>query len=119
MYRYTLCLLKSGQDVLLLNRKKPPAMGLWNGVGGKIELGETVEASVCREVFEADMRLNILSIKGRSSCTGNSMSGCICSSRKSLNRIRTVRSSRHAKGFWNGRRSTGCFIPTIWASSVI
>lgn len=52
MYRYTLCLLKSGQDVLLLNREKPPAMGLWNGVGGKIESGETVEASVCREVFE-------------------------------------------------------------------
>ncbi|WP_214837841.1 MULTISPECIES: 8-oxo-dGTP diphosphatase [unclassified Exiguobacterium] len=52
MYRYTLCLLKSENEVLLLNREKPPAMGLWNGVGGKIESGETVEASVCREVFE-------------------------------------------------------------------
>lgn len=52
MYRYTLCLLKSGNEVLLLNREKPPAMGLWNGVGGKIESGETVKASVCREVFE-------------------------------------------------------------------
>ena len=52
MYRYTLCILKAGGQILLVNRQKPPAMGLWNGVGGKIESGETIEASVCREVYE-------------------------------------------------------------------
>lgn len=52
MHRYTLCILKSENEILLLNREKPPAMGLWNGVGGKIEIGETIESSVCREVFE-------------------------------------------------------------------
>jgi len=37
---------------LLLNRQKQPAMGMWNGVGGKIEAGESPTEAVIRETFE-------------------------------------------------------------------
>ena len=50
--RYTLCFLQRGEDVLMLHRKNPPNQGLWNGVGGHIEPGETPLASVLREVWE-------------------------------------------------------------------
>ncbi|USK57773.1 NUDIX domain-containing protein (plasmid) [Cytobacillus solani] len=36
----------------MLNREKPPIMGVWNGVGGKIEKGETSDEGALREVFE-------------------------------------------------------------------
>jgi len=36
----------------MLNRNKAPNMGLWNGVGGKIENTETIYESVIRESFE-------------------------------------------------------------------
>jgi 8-oxo-dGTP diphosphatase len=52
MYPYTICFIKKGNELLLLNRNNTPNMGVWNGVGGKIEHGETVEESVKREVFE-------------------------------------------------------------------
>ncbi len=51
-YPYTLCLVRQGEQFLLLNRQKQPAMGMWNGVGGKIEPGETPSAAVIRETFE-------------------------------------------------------------------
>ncbi len=51
-YPYTLCLVRQGDQFLLLNRQKQPAMGMWNGVGGKIEPGETPSAAVVRETFE-------------------------------------------------------------------
>nr|WP_290754672.1 MULTISPECIES: hypothetical protein [unclassified Exiguobacterium] len=37
MDRYTLCLIRHADSFLLVNRQKRPAMGMWNGVGGKIE----------------------------------------------------------------------------------
>jgi len=52
MDRYTLCLIRHADSFLLVNRQKRPAMGMWNGVGGKIELGETPEVAVIRETFE-------------------------------------------------------------------
>ena len=52
MLKYTLCLIKNGDQFLLLNRLKKPQMGTWNGVGGKIESGETPRESVIREIFE-------------------------------------------------------------------
>ena len=52
MLKYTLCLIQSGDRFLLLNRVKKPQMGMWNGVGGKIEIGETPFESVHRETFE-------------------------------------------------------------------
>lgn len=52
MLKYTLCLIKNEDQFLLLNRLKKPQMGTWNGVGGKIESGETPLESVIRETFE-------------------------------------------------------------------
>lgn len=52
MLKYTLCLIRNGDQFLLLNRIKKPQMGTWNGVGGKIESGETPLESVIRETFE-------------------------------------------------------------------
>jgi len=52
LYRYTLCLIRKNDQWLLLNRQKQPAMGMWNGVGGKIEAGESPAESVTRETFE-------------------------------------------------------------------
>lgn len=50
--RYTLCFLQRGEEILMLHRKNPPNQGLWNGVGGHIEPGETPLASILREVKE-------------------------------------------------------------------
>ncbi|MDF2815320.1 MAG: MutT/nudix family protein [Paenibacillus sp.] len=52
MYKYTICFIKQGTKLLMLNRVKAPTMGLWNGVGGKLELGETPLECVVRESFE-------------------------------------------------------------------
>jgi 8-oxo-dGTP diphosphatase len=52
MYKYTVCFIRRGSEILLLNRVKAPTMGLWNGVGGKLEPNETPEESVQREIYE-------------------------------------------------------------------
>lgn len=52
MFKYNVCFLKSGDRILMLNREKPPIMGVWNGVGGKYEAGETPDEGARREVFE-------------------------------------------------------------------
>lgn len=49
---YTVAFLRRGDEVLLINRNAAPLMGLWNGVGGKLEQGETPEQSVIREIQE-------------------------------------------------------------------
>jgi 8-oxo-dGTP diphosphatase len=49
---YTLCFLTRSDQVLLLRRNRPPNQGLWNGVGGRIEAGETPLQSCLREVRE-------------------------------------------------------------------
>ncbi|MED3554097.1 hypothetical protein P4449_27320 [Cytobacillus praedii] len=33
----------------MLNREKPPIMGVWNGVGGKFEKGETSDEVHCEK----------------------------------------------------------------------
>lgn len=50
--RYTLCFLTRGDEVLMLHRQNPPNRGLWNGVGGRLEPGETPRACILREVCE-------------------------------------------------------------------
>jgi 8-oxo-dGTP diphosphatase len=50
--RYTLCFLTRGDLVLMLHRHRPPNQGLWNGVGGRLEPGESPRACVLREVRE-------------------------------------------------------------------
>lgn len=41
-----------GRDVLLVKRGSAPAIGKWSIPGGLVELGESLEASVCRETLE-------------------------------------------------------------------
>ncbi|BCR35806.1 NUDIX hydrolase [Mariniplasma anaerobium] len=52
MYKYTLGFLIKGNQILMLNRNKSPWMGSWNGLGGKIQINETPQACIQREVFE-------------------------------------------------------------------
>lgn len=52
MYKYTICFIRKGNNILLLNRNKKPTMGMWNGVGGKIEDNETPYEGIIREAFE-------------------------------------------------------------------
>lgn len=52
MAGYTLCFIRRGEQLLMLNRNNAPCMGLWTGVGGKIEPGEIPLESVLREVYE-------------------------------------------------------------------
>lgn len=52
MFKYTICFIRQGSKVLLLNREKASWMGAWNGVGGKLEPDETPRASILREVSE-------------------------------------------------------------------
>ncbi|MFK4289246.1 MULTISPECIES: NUDIX hydrolase [unclassified Bacillus (in: firmicutes)] len=52
MYKYTICFIRKGDNILLLNRNKKPTMGMWNGVGGKIEDNETPYEGIIRETFE-------------------------------------------------------------------
>ncbi|WP_413380975.1 NUDIX hydrolase [Alkalihalobacillus sp. 1P02AB] len=52
MHTYTLCFIKRKDEILLLNREKPQWMGAWNGVGGKIEVGEEPLESIIREMQE-------------------------------------------------------------------
>lgn len=49
---HTLCFLTSGEKVLMLYRDKEPNRGLWNGVGGRIEIGETPHDACLREIRE-------------------------------------------------------------------
>lgn len=51
-YKYTLALLHYQDQLLVLNRRKPPYPGQWNGIGGKLEIGETPVAAAQREIFE-------------------------------------------------------------------
>lgn len=51
-YPYTICFIRRGESVLLLNRERSPWMGCWNGVGGKIAQGESPYACILREVYE-------------------------------------------------------------------
>lgn len=50
----TLVYLRDGDKVLLLKRRedKPIQPGVWLGVGGKVEPGEELAASACREFLE-------------------------------------------------------------------
>lgn len=51
----TLCYLGDGNKILMLHRNKKTKdmhLGKWNGLGGKVENGETPEACAKREVLE-------------------------------------------------------------------
>jgi ADP-ribose pyrophosphatase YjhB (NUDIX family) len=44
--------VRSGERILLVQRRRPPFAGFWSLPGGGVELGETVEQAVVREVGE-------------------------------------------------------------------
>lgn len=65
MLKYTLCLIRQGSKILLLNREKPSWMGCWNGIGGKIDEGEMPRAAMLREIDEeTGMDVDELMFKG-------------------------------------------------------
>jgi mutator protein MutT len=48
----TLLLLRRGDEVLLAMKKRGFGSGRWNGVGGKLDPGETIEQALVRECQE-------------------------------------------------------------------
>ena len=50
--RFTLCFCRSDSRVLMLRRSRPPFVGRWNGLGGKVDPGETDAAGALRELQE-------------------------------------------------------------------
>lgn len=48
----TLCFVLFKDELLMINRVKPPFMGRWNAVGGHLNDGETIEACAIREIKE-------------------------------------------------------------------
>ncbi len=52
MQSVTLCLLVKDDKILLAMKKRGFGVGKWNGVGGKVQEGETIEAAALRELNE-------------------------------------------------------------------
>ncbi len=48
----TLCIIRQGDNVLLGMKKRGMGINKWNGFGGKVEAGETIEEATMREVSE-------------------------------------------------------------------
>jgi 8-oxo-dGTP diphosphatase len=47
-----LAVVKRGETILLVQRSKPPDIGQWGFPGGHLEMGETVQQCVVRELRE-------------------------------------------------------------------
>ncbi len=78
MLKFTICFIKQGDKILLLNREKPSWMGMWNGVGGKLERNESPRESIIREIKEeTGIVLDTVHFKGLItwSVDGNSVGG--------------------------------------------
>ena len=52
MLPYTICFIRRADQLLLLERRRAPNLGLWNGVGGKLIPGESALDGILREVLE-------------------------------------------------------------------
>jgi 8-oxo-dGTP diphosphatase / 2-hydroxy-dATP diphosphatase len=48
----TLCIVTKGEEVLLGMKKRGFGAGRWNGFGGKVQEGESIEAAAIRETKE-------------------------------------------------------------------
>lgn len=48
----TLCLIHTDTHILLGRKKRGFGEGKWNGLGGKVEKGESIETAIRREVME-------------------------------------------------------------------
>ncbi len=63
----TLCYVRSGERTLMMHRNKKPGdvhKGKWNGLGGKLDSGESPDECVVREIRE-ESGLNLLDPKLR------------------------------------------------------
>jgi 8-oxo-dGTP diphosphatase len=49
---FAICFIVRGRQTLLVNRRFPPNMGMWNGIGGRLEAGEAPRVCILREVHE-------------------------------------------------------------------
>src|SRR6185437_16068507 len=73
MLKYTICFIKQGEKILMLNREYSEWMGVWNGVGGKIEPNETPLECILREVKEeTGINLKTAEYKGNVTWTDGS-----------------------------------------------
>ncbi len=52
MRKTNLCFLIRGDEILLAMKKRGFGIGRWNGVGGKVKEGESVEDAAIREINE-------------------------------------------------------------------
>lgn len=68
---FTLCFIRHKEKYLMLHRQKQPNQNRWNGVGGKIETGETPTASCLREIVEETGISDISTISLRGIVTWN------------------------------------------------
>ncbi|MCK9361126.1 8-oxo-dGTP diphosphatase [Patescibacteria group bacterium] len=65
----TLIFLRRGEEVLLGYKKRGFGMGQWNGVGGKVEEGESIEDGARRETLEeVGMKIGALNRFGIIQC---------------------------------------------------
>lgn len=64
MKRLTLCLIQQDGRLLLGLKKRGFGAGKWNGLGGKIEPGETIAQAAAREVAE-EARLTLMAADQR------------------------------------------------------
>lgn len=54
----TLCVIHNSTHILLGYKKRGFGEGRWNGFGGKLAVGETIEAAAKREVKEKNFQRN-------------------------------------------------------------
>lgn len=52
MKQVTLLFLRKDNQILLAMKKRGFGVGMWNGVGGKVDAGETIEQAAIRECYE-------------------------------------------------------------------